>query len=420
MDIKIQNSKTRRNTSAVHRPLPKKVEKEVVLAIKEVEKPKKAKAPKKTGVNSSLRENFANAMRFPDIIGPVKIPSSGGAETSFLGMDHTMYALYNTAAGNCCFAQYGSLYGNPLNYTFNVTNTSAATNSQATIQTTPGIQFPAASQVDQLYMTTGCMVIQYEGAPLNASGELIFGLIPNDPVALFFSAANNYNQLMYYPGVRNMPISQLIEQGCVRIPIIHGGPTSFNYDSPSAYTKDMLVPFMAATGLDPNGVIKVQVFRNWEVKSPLSANAIPTESQSGNFAKDLDAFQDALAEVSGSMATAFSFGFPNSLKKYLPNSETTKSLIKGGLNIVGPAIIRGLLGGRVQALQATAGIIPGMTIEDLKTLKAIKEGSRQDPAESFHQIANNNNVASPVQPQTQSGHESVGILGYLSPRPQRQ
>lgn len=372
MDIKIHKKKAsgRRNGKTPVIQIQEHIKEKVGKASKEA-KPKQATRRKvKSQGNSSdkLVRGFMQAIAYPDIIGPIKIPSSGGAETSFTGMDHSVFELKNTNSAQVCYAWMSHFYDSTSYYALSqAVATTVDTMGAAIIAVTPGIKFPSVAQTTQWNLTTACFTIEYIGAPLNASGEIIFGLFPVT-TGLGFNAptwAVNYNKLYYSSGTRVMPISSLMKEGTVRVSLVHAGPKSLDFVKTDESCDDLMLPFIAATGLDPNGVIKVNVYRNFECKSPLSVNNIPYETQGPNLHVDLDAFQDAMSQAAGTLSTAFSTGFPKLLKDVLPSK---KDLLKGIGNLALSSLTgaqHGLITTHLQTCRMAAGIHPSLTLDML-------------------------------------------------------
>lgn len=289
MELAIKNNvpKSKKNknkttsTELIVKPAPKKSKKP------------KQKSKKQNNSTKSLESYFIKGMTRPDIVGPIRVPRMGGGSRTVLGFDKATAQLGSTTTWTALigFSQYtqcGVLYS------------ATAANALFTTVTTivPGAQYPANTQVLDANIVGATITVTYIGAPLNATGEILIGSIPNG--GSINMTNTDFNTLSNYPGVVRFPISDLINgnSGPKTAYMKKYSPLAWDFIVPSLAQSDCEMPFIACTPLASANSITFQIQRSWETHPTfLQANALPYDSVSDSFSKDMEAFQNAAAIV---------------------------------------------------------------------------------------------------------------------------
>jgi len=236
--------------------------------------------------NSSLQQLFIDALRYPDLMGPIKMPFPGCFDRTVLASDTTKATMTGDAVK---IVQGVTLYG-PYNLSgnaaFSFTSTSETINFGTGTGVPIGVQFPPAANVNDARLNSACILISYTGALLSAGGEVIIGNLP-DISGTVTLTGTSYSSLYYQPGTLHVPIASLVDRP-LRVCLTHASPEAFQFVTVSTGQNDNAFPFFATSGLPVGQTVVYEVIRNWEVRPVFgTANAIPySESESGRSADE--------------------------------------------------------------------------------------------------------------------------------------
>lgn len=269
------------------------------------QKKKKAKNAQKSMRSPSNSRNldeaseFYNAMLYPDLVGPIRIPRVGGSCRTGLGMDRTRMNVGPSSATACAGLVYMGHYtisgGGPAIQLSAVTVDTPLTAGAGTV---PGTQFPASTNITDINMTAGCMILNYFGTPLNAQGEIIIGTLPQGVAPSSTWTNVTYTSLAFVPGVMRIPVSSLVTQP-LRIAMKKVSPVADAFHATTGTIDDFEHPFFLITGAPSTVSISVDIFRNWEYRTAIvQANVVPYERTGPSFVSDSNAYVNALAEIS--------------------------------------------------------------------------------------------------------------------------
>jgi hypothetical protein len=238
----------------------------------------------------ALRKHFVEAIMYPDLTGPIRIPRSGGSDRTVLGIDHSYLTM-----GSTSFFHLSMMGLNRTHARVFYTAASDTSNFTLTSNDVPGTTFPNDSSIDEVNLTSASMVITYTGAPFSAYGYVIVGLVPS--VGAINIATSTPNTLAYYPGSLRIPVASIINNP-IRIPLTKLSPTAFQFLRPADNLVDSMIPFCVSSLMDSNFVITCDITRNWECLSTVASSlAIPYDVASSSHSADCRAYEDAATEV---------------------------------------------------------------------------------------------------------------------------
>jgi len=241
----------------------------------------------------SLQDNFSLALTRPDITGPVRIPREGGSSRTVLGMDKS-------------FFQFGSITGYAL-VTMNPGYTdlgsshicegwsgaSASANWVAGTAINIGSQFPISASLVDVNLVAANLVVDYIGAPLNVTGEILIGSIPSntDP------STSSFNTLSFYPGVVRMPLADLLTQGSKSVFATKMSPAAYSFVKPNVDNTDLMMPFIALSIVAAANAVSVTATRTFECRSAITSSGTLYEKSAESFTSDLNQFQDVVSNL---------------------------------------------------------------------------------------------------------------------------
>lgn len=231
---------------------------------------------------------FLQRLLAPDVYGPFRQPRSGASDRTGLGFDVTTFTITGDATTNKVQGVNGTTV-------FNSTGmNSYAVASQSTgfgAPTTQPVnaQFPAASQLADVNLTSMSLVAYYTGNPLNVQGELLIGS------AISPTTTTTYNTLYYYPGFMHFPVAELINKP-VRVVMRKLSPAADEFVTTATGNADCDVPYIFTSGLPTGGTLVINCYRTWEYRSS-TVSTVPYEKVGPSFSQDLASFQDAKAEI---------------------------------------------------------------------------------------------------------------------------
>jgi hypothetical protein len=352
----------------------------------------------------------------------MKLPSAGGNDVSTIGLDHTSVYLTNRAVDNSRMSTnvgyigLNSSYAFP--YTLGIQNASSAngpilgwasTTAFSNPASVPSIQFPPTLSVSEALLTSGCLTVEYLGSVNAASGEIIVGTYGSDTGLT--NGSPNYGTASYGATSMTYPISKLLQDGIIRVPLVHNGPISWQFCAPGVNQGDYNLPFLAFTGLPDDGVLKVQIFRNWEIKSPLTANGIPYESRTGSNHKDLDALQDSIADLGRDMLSLVSFGWPK-VSDVLSNGVAKQFALTAASSLLSSGA-RMLLNKNIAKVQESSFIHPML----LKEIDRATEVENNHPEGTSQSVPVSNQVSSPITVPSSNNNNTVNVPTQGAPGP---
>lgn len=289
--------------------------------------------------NMNLVDSFLVAARYPDLVGPCRIPRFGGADRTGLAMDRARIVLTGNATNVVQGVQLGTGYYNAVcAQTFSTTGNGIGIGAGNGVA--PGSAFPASSSIADINQTAGCLVISYTGSPLNATGEVIIGCC----IPLLTTAT--YNSLYFYPGTLKFSTADLVnnpQRVCMR----RLSPSALEFIPLSTNQADLDLPFIFSSGLNTGGTINIEVARAFEYRSTTAdGSVIPYEKSGESFTFDSNAFQDANAQLA-EIPFAVSPALPGSEEQgYIPYYAQMASTV--GAGSIGAALT-GLLMRNMQA-----------------------------------------------------------------------
>lgn len=243
----------------------------------------------------NLTEYFEKYLRYPDLMGPLRVPRPMSGARTVLGRDRTIWEFIGGASFGAQGIQMGTGYNGTvlgLNFgNFSAVDTSTAFTWSAVARTV-GIQFPTLATVEDASLVSGDILISLVGTVTAATGQILMGSGPS----IKADTTVTWNNLMYYPGARWFPVTDLLK-GPLRVSLRHLSPVSWEFKDPGVSVEDIDTPFILVTGLPANCTIRAELTRNWEVRSVMGTGAIPYETIGTSLSNEVSAFEDAVSHI---------------------------------------------------------------------------------------------------------------------------
>lgn len=293
MELVVKNNNNGKKTANKS----KKNSKTTVVVNAPVQVSRKSKKAGKSKKNKSaalnLRDRFLRALSRPDIMGPQRIPRTGGNTRTVLGYDKTYSNLGSTTQFLLVIAN--SKYSSAYSTYSAVSSTSAWTAGSTTV---PASQYPPAASATDVNLTAACVNTSYVGAPLSVTGEIIMGTIPSNSIL----TNATWESLASYPSVIKMPLKDLIfdgEKSSKTAFLRKISPAADEFHGTTTDMADIELPFFAISPTAAVNVVTFQIHRAWEVRPQItSGNVIPYEISDDSFTYDMNQYQDASAKLS--------------------------------------------------------------------------------------------------------------------------
>jgi len=262
-----------------------------VVKVVSVTKPKanRGRKSKSRRNNIPLETAFADAMLYPDLIGPCRLPVVGSDARASIAMERGRYAFTGSGTDIIKGVRLTStVYGTSIAAAYSATG--SAVGLSAGVAIAPSVSFPPQATVADGRLIAASLIISYTGNLLNCSGEVLLGCTPDSTSF----TGTNYDSISFLPGVIRIPMVQIAK--CpLRVALRHSAPQSWDFIVPAANVADVELPFVLTATLAAGQSVTVEIVKTYEVRSNIaSSNQIPYSSSGAGRASDDAAMTNAL------------------------------------------------------------------------------------------------------------------------------
>jgi len=242
-------------------------------------------------------QKYLDAIMYPGIAPATPTPRLYGAGRVSVAYTRSVVALGTAAATDNTAIAMSTSYLNDRVITPTVVGGAVAFG--ASTQFTPGSFTITNSSINDCNFTAGSISVSYLSAPLNATGMILIGVLPEiSPNTGDFTTAT-FNSLSVYPGVVMIPISKLIELGSITIFATKGSADAENFVGTANTLPDVNVPFVAWQGLPAAATLVFDIVRSFDFRSTVTAgNIFPVESAANDSPREIASYQEAMNEIS--------------------------------------------------------------------------------------------------------------------------
>jgi hypothetical protein len=267
------------------------------------------------------RRHFFNALMYPDIVGPIRIPRCGYAAKTGLSGAKGLTLIGFTSVHQMVVWSNSSPQDNLAMETWTSTGPNNPWSLGAPVSNS--ISFPVASNQATYNWTGGCLVASYVGAPLNCTGEVVFGTIPY--IASRDLTSSSPATLSLYPGTVRMPLADIIGKP-LRVSARKISPEADNFKDTTSYVQDWEVPFIFVTNTTSANTVRIFSTKNGEYTSSTNQDyVVPFESHSNSAQIDAGALMDA----SNDMGKLFTTVTPGLLDDMIDSVRSSAARFNG-------------------------------------------------------------------------------------------